>query len=186
MLSPRQTSALNGVGLLYKFDPRAWDFFDKTPNGFWSAYIVAVAVAPLHFAHRILDFDADDPSLTFAPYLIVQGLAYVFNWALFPFVMIYISRLLGRTNRFLSHMVPWVWMQLPLYVVLLASQILGDMGLLPQAVLEIVDPMVLIAYAVYGTYVAALGLQVQTATAFGVVVLDFVLSGLAGEIIARI
>jgi len=187
MISPQKlANAIRGVGTLYKFDQRAWEFFDKTPHGFWSAYIVAFAVAPLQFIHRIMDYNADDSSLTFAPYLTVQVLAYILNWTLFPFAMIYIARLLGRTERYFHYMTPYIWMQAPLSLLLFTSQVLGDFGILPQAVLEVVDPMVLIAYAVFGTYVAGIGLQITTGTALSLVVLDFVLSQLAFEMISRI
>ncbi len=178
--------ALNGVGLIYKFDRRAWDFFDKSAEGFWNAYIVAVALAPLHVGRSIILFDPAKQSLDFVPYLIVEILTYILTWTLFPFVMLYIARLLDRTPRYLAYMVPYLWMQLPLALLLYSIQILTDLSLLPPIILGVTAPLVLVTFAVYGTFVAGIGLQVFTGTAMGLVVLDYVLGLLADAVISRI
>jgi hypothetical protein len=187
MISARQLAgALYGLWLLYRFDVRAWDFFEKTPRGFWTSYVVAFALAPLQLAHMALLYETRKPDLDFAPYMIVQTLAYIVTWTLFPFVMLYVSRLLEREPRYLWHMVPYNWMQLPLALTLSSVLILTDLGVLPAAVIAFVGPVILVAIAVYGTFVAAIGLQVVTGTALSLVVLDYLLSLIVGELIRRI
>ena len=186
MTSARQlANALYGVWLFYRFDNRAWDFFDKSAQGFWGAYIVALVLAPLELAHSILQYN-DKQSLTFVPYVVVQVLSYIVTWTLFPFVTLYIARLLHRTPRYFSYMVPYIWMQLPIGLPLFSAQLLTDLHLLPDDVMSFVSPAVLIAFAVYGTYVAGIGLQIATGTAFGLVVLDYVLGLIADNLISRI
>jgi len=187
MISARQLAgALYGVWLLYRFDVRAWELFDKSAKGFWGAYIVAVFLAPLQIAHAILQYDADKQTLTFIPYVIVQLLSYVVTWTLFPFVMLYIAHLLNRAPRYFAYMVPYIWMQMPIGLALFSVQVLTDVHVLPATALEVVSPAVLIAFAVYGTFVAGLGLQIATGTAFGLVVLDYVLGLIADNLITRI
>ena len=187
MISARQLAgALYGLGLLYRFDDRAWDYFDKTPRGFWNSYAVAFALAPLQLTHLALVYSTRKPDLDFLPYMVVQTLSYVLTWTLFPFAMLYIARLLGRAPRYLWHMVPYNWMQLPLALPLSTVLILTDLHLLPVAVASFITPVILVTFAVYGTYVAGIGLKVATGTALSLVVLDYVLGLLADQIINRI
>lgn len=177
---------LYGVGLLYKFDARAWDFFDTSPRGFWNAYIVAVILSPLQLAHALLTFEPTKETLALVPFTIVDVLSYVVLWTLFPFVMMYIARLLGRAWRYLWYVVPYIWMQLPIGLVLYSVQLLNDFAVLPDVVVSVLNPLVLVTFAVYGTFVAGLGLQITTSTAVGLVVLDYVLGLIAQQLIAQI
>ena len=193
MSAQQLAGALTGLGKLYKFDHSAWDHFDKTAKGFWQSFIVALLLAPLSLAHRLLQFgteaqntSADAPNLGFVPFAIVEVLSYIITWVLFPFAMLYLARLLNRTPRYFAYMVPYLWMQLPIGLLLFSVQVLTDLQILPAEVFEIVNMLVFIAFAVYGSYVAAIGLQVGTGTALGLVVLDYVLGLLAAQLIAQI
>ncbi len=187
MISIRQLAgALNGLWLLYKFDARAWDYFDRSQQGFWASFIVAVALAPVQIAHRLLQFSPKAGGLDFVPYAVVQVLSYSLTWTLFPFLMLFIARLLERESRYFAYMVPYNWMQLPLAVPLFTLQLLTDVHLLPPAVLGFLNPVVMVAFIVYGTFVAGIGLQVATGTALGLVVLDYVVGLLADGMIGKI
>ena len=187
MITARELVAgFYGTCLVYRFKPTAWDVFDKTPRGFWAAFIVPLLLAPLQLGHRVFEYSADKNSLGFIPFLIVQVLSYVVMWTLFPFVMMYIARLLGRARRYLWYMVPYIWMQLPMGLVLFSIQLLTDFHILPPAVLSVVSPLTLVVYAVFGTYVAGIGLQIATGTAVGLVVLDYVLGLIAEQLISQI
>jgi hypothetical protein len=187
MISARELArALHGITLLYKLDQRAWDFFDLTPRGFWGAYIVAFVLAPLQIGHRLLSFDAANETLPFAPYAVVEVLGYVITWTLFPFVMLFIAQLLNRMPRYFAHMVPYLWVQLPMGLVLFGTQLLVTLGVLPAGVMDPLNLVIIAVYAIYGTFVAGIGLQVATGTALGLVVLDYVLGLIAYQIIAKI
>lgn len=187
MISIRQMAGgLYGVWLVLKFDARAWSYFDTTLSGFWASFVVAAMLAPLHFAHIILDFGDRQTTLSFAPYLIVEILGYVLSWTIFPFAMLYASEFLDRAPRYFWHLVPYNWVRLPiegpLYVILLMS----DVGLVTTESLAFINLLGLAALMIYGTFVAGVGLKVTTGTAMGLVVLDFVLSLTATLLIARI
>jgi hypothetical protein len=187
MISAQQlASALHGTGLIYKLDQRAWDFFDLTPRGFWSAYIVALILAPLQIGHRLLIFSAEKETLPFALYAVVEVLSYIITWTLFPFVMLFIAQLLGRMPRYFAHLVPYLWVQLPMGLVLFSVQLLVTLGALPADVMDPLNLVIMAVYAIYGTFVAGIGLQVATGTAIGLVVLDYVLGLIAYQIIGKI
>jgi hypothetical protein len=186
MISVRQlAAALYGLWLLIRFELRAWDFFDKSPRGFWTSFIVAVVLAPLQLMHFALSYDMDKASLDFVPYMVVQALTYVLGWVLFPFVMLYIARLLNRGPRYLWHMVPYNWMQL-LWLPQWTAILFVDLQMLPDAVLNLIGSVSLVAFVVYGTFIAGIGLQVATGTALSLVVLDYVVSQIMLQLISRI
>ena len=93
---------------------------------------------------------------------------------------------MGRAPRYLWYIVPYIWMQLPLAVPLFSVQLLTDLGVLPPLILGVLGPAVLLAFAVYGTFVAGIGLQIATRTALSLVVLDYVLGLLANRVISLI
>jgi hypothetical protein len=175
-------AALAGVKLIYKFDARAWDFFDLTPAGFRHAFLVPLILAPLHIGHRLMVFDAEK-SGSLAVSVTGEVLNYVVSWLLFPFAMLYIAPLLARAPRYHALLVPYFWMQLPISLVLSGLQLLVDVGMLPVEVMGPLQLIILAVYAIYGTFVAGIGLGITTGAAFGLVVLDVVLGLLLYQIV---
>lgn len=183
---PQFASALRGVRLMAAFDLKAWQYFDKTLGGFWASFLPAIVLSPLNLIHALLQFQNHPPQLGFVPYLIVELLTYVLQWTLFPFVMLYVTDLLQRRGHYFSYMVPYNWLQMPLNILFVALTIVGDLHLIaPQSIAV----MTLAGYAIffiYATFVAGVGLQVGIGTALSLVVLDFVLSQITGQVIMRI
>jgi hypothetical protein len=187
MISTGQlAAALYGVWLLLKLDARCLAFFDKTPGGFARSFLPALILAPLHFIDAGLAYNKTETSLGFAPYMIVQFIAYVLSWVTFPFVMIYVARLLGREARYLAYMVPYNWFQLLVGGVLLPVMLLTDLNLLPVDAAGFLQLIALLMFFTFGTFIARVGLYVGLTAAIGVVVLDFTLSLLLNQIVARI
>ncbi len=186
-MSPRETAnALYGLGLLLRFDGRAWQFFEKSPRGFWAAYVVAFLVAPFHFAHVALTYSAEATGLGPVSYAIVELLSYVLTWTLFPFAMMYLTRLVGREEFYFWHMVPYIWFQLPVAIPLFGVALLNDVGLIPVAAFQFVNLAAMFTMAIYTTFIAAVGLRIPVGTAMSLMVLDFTLSFLASALIAKI
>lgn len=187
MISPRSlANALAGMWLLLKFDLRAWAYFDKTFAGFWASFLPALILAPLHFSHRLLLFSSRKGDLNLMTYLLVEVLAYIVSWTLFPFVMMYIVQLLQRTPRYYWHMVSYNWLQLPMNAIVLAVFLLADGGLVRASAALYAQLGVIVTMAVYGTFLAGVGLQVATGTALSLVVLDLVLSMVTNQLVSRI
>jgi hypothetical protein len=179
-------SALTGVRLLLAFDVRAWGFFDRTAPGFWASFIVPVVLAPLYFTHAVMQFRDSTLHLTFVPYLVVETLSYVISWTLFPFVVMYLVQFLQRSARYFSYMVTYNWLQLPLSAFVFVVQLASDVHLLPPGAGDSISLLGLLAYFVYGSFIAGFGLQVGMGTALSIVVLDFVLGAITEQLISRI
>ena len=186
-MSPRDLAgALYGLGLLLRFNAQAWEWFDKSARGFWLSFTPALIVAPFHAAHLFLAYGQTPTALAPISYMIVQSLAYVLTWTLFPFAMMYVSQVLGRGGRYFWHLVPYNWLQLPVALALAAVGLLSDFGLIPLDAYRLASLLALAAVAIYTTFIGAVGLHIPVGTALGLVVLDFTLTLLAGALIARI
>jgi hypothetical protein len=183
---PQFAAALRGVRLMAKFDPRAWTCFDKTPAGFWASFVIAFALSPLNLGHVLLQFQNHPPKLDIIPYLVVEFLAYVLQWTLFPFVMLYVAGLLQRRGRYFDYMLAYNWLQLPLTLFFLTLRIVGDFHIIAPQGVGVMELAGLAVFFVYGTYVAGVGLQVGIGTALSLVVLDFVVSLITSQLIYRI
>ena len=177
-------AALTGIRRLAAFDINAWGYFDKTLQGFWASFLVAAVLAPLDIAHVLLQ--TSDQHMGFVPYAIVEMLAYVLQWTIFPFVMLYIVQLLQRPGNYFSYLVPYNWMQLPLGLFFFGLQLAGDLGLIPAQGAGILQLAGWAVFCIYGAFVAGVGLQAGIGTGVALVVLDFVLSQILGEVIMRI
>jgi hypothetical protein len=181
----RFTAALTGIKLLYSFDRRAWEHFDLSARGFWAAYIIPLILAPFEITHRLLAYTPETGG-SLVTFVIREVLTYGLTWVLFPFAMLYLAPLLGRMPRYFAHMVPYLWMQLPMGLLLFGTRFLVDMGMLPETAGASMNLVVIAAYAVYGTFVAGIGLQVATGTALSLVVLDYVMGLLVYALIAKL
>lgn len=183
---PQFAAALRGVRLLAAFNLKAWGYFDKSLAGFWASFVPAIALSPLNLVHVLLQFQNQPPKLGFVPYLVVEFLTYVLQWTLFPFIMLYVTDLLQRRERYFWHMVAYNWLQLPLTLLFLTLRFLGDFHLVAPQGIGVMELVGVAIFFVYGTFVAGVGLQVGIGTALSLVVLDFVLSLITSQVIMRI
>lgn len=184
--TPQFAAALRGVRLLAAFNLKAWSYFDKSPAGFWASFLPAIALSPVHLAHVLMQFQNQPPKLGFVPFLVVEFLTYVLQWTLFPFAMLYVADLLQRRGRYYWHMVAYNWLQMPLTLFFLALRLLGDFHLIAPQGIGVMELAGIAIFFIYATFVAGVGLQVGIGTALSLVVLDFVLSLITGQLIARI
>jgi hypothetical protein len=184
--APQLANGLYGTWLVLKFDVRGWEHFETTLRGFWISLTAALLLAPLHFAHAIADFDTERTSLTFAPHLIVELLSYVLSWTIFPFAMLYASAFLGQAPRYFKHMVPYNWLRLPIEGPLYVALLLSDFDLITLGGVAFLNLLGLTALIIYGTFIAGVGLKINTSAAVGLVILDFILSLTAALLIDRI
>ncbi len=183
---PQFAAALRGVRLLAAFNLKAWGYFDKSLAGFWASFVPAIALAPVSMAHSLLEFQNHPPKIDFIPYLVVEFLTYLLQWTLFPFVMLYVADLLQRRERYFWHMVAYNWLQMPLTLFFLTLRLLGDFHLIAPQGLGVMELAGIAIFFIYSTFIAGVGLQVSIGTALSLVVLDFVLSLITGQVISRI
>jgi hypothetical protein len=185
-LGPQLLAALYGVWLLLKLDPRALEFFEKTPGGFARSFLPAVLLVPLHLTHEILTYDPAQTKLAMAPYLVVQLLSDVLSWTVYPFVMIYVARSFTLEARYFSYMVPYNWFQLPLGLMLFPIAIMADLGMAPMAMVSFINLLAVMVFFTFGSFIARIGLQIGVMTSIGLVILDLLLTVITNQLVGRI
>ncbi len=170
------TVALYGATRLAKGDPHGIDFFDDTVEGFWRSFWAAVLVAPPYLL--LLAFDLSGATIHSGPLrvFLVESIAYVIGWTAFPVVMFYLCEAIGRQDRYFRYISATNWatvLQVTLY--LFVTAVIAT-GILPSGLALGASLAAHLALAVYGWFIARVGLILSAAGAAGVVALDIALS----------
>jgi hypothetical protein len=182
----RLAQVVYGLRLILRVEPAGLQFFERTYDGFVRSFFPAILLAPLHILHSALTYDAMEKKPELLSYGIIEILSYVLTWTLFPFVMMYVTQLLGKPNRFFDYMVPYNWLQLIVGLVVLPLTLLVDLRLMGADGAAFFNLIILGLFLTYGTFLARAALTVVTSTAFGIVILDILLNLLSNEIIDKI
>ncbi|MGF1560729.1 MAG: hypothetical protein ACFB3T_00960 [Geminicoccaceae bacterium] len=169
---------LRGAWRLARFDTGGMDDFTLTLAGFWRSFIAALLVLPGYAILVGEEMVAREADIGFWRIIMVEGGVYVLGWVLFPLVAMLLTRLLDLSHRFVPLIVASnyaaVWQTLAFVVVAAFARFVpGDLSTL--ALLAVV-----IAVLTYQWFVTRTALQTQGPTAFGIVMVDLLLSGLLG------
>ena len=107
--------SLGAALALARRDVSALDRFDLTESGFWHSFAAAFIVLPMAALYIIAKrhiWLQTEPSVPL-PNAFVQSLieifAFALDWALLPILMIFITRRLGLTQRYVPFVVAWNW-----------------------------------------------------------------------------
>lgn len=174
-------AALYGAVRLARFDKTGMRYFDTSITGFWNSFYAGAIVAPLYavlVALRTAGADVGGAAL------LINGLAFVVNWLVFPVVMLTLVKMLHRERFYLRHIVAYNWASAVQNYVYLPLALLIQAGVLPTGVGALLSLMALGWVLIYSAFVTHIALDVPVPTAAGLVVIDLVLgvviNGLAG------
>lgn len=182
----RFAQVMRGLRLILVLEPGGLSFFEKSYAGFVRSFMPALVLAPLQIVHIAAVYLAKDPAPGLAATVIVESLAYVVSWTLFPFVMMYLTRSMGKTDKYFTYIVPYNWLQLLVGLVALPLTLLVDVQFLGNDGAIFFNFMLLGFFLVYGAFLAYAALEVSPWTAFGIVAMDILLSLVSSEIIDNI
>jgi hypothetical protein len=175
------TNALYGAVRLARFKADGLGYFDATVDGFWRSFFAAVLVAPMYawlLAHRYGAAAPDDP----LRFQLIEAVAYVLSWVAYPLLMVTVTRLLGRWDRFLVYAVAYNWSLVIQHAVFLPVAAIGTFGLLPADAAQVVALAGFGYILAYIWFIASSALAVTPLTAAGIVVIDIVLSLIISEV----
>lgn len=168
--------ALYGVWRVLRFDRSAFGFFDLSPAGALRSFTAAAVVAPLYAMLMALRYEVAAGDASPGRYLLVQAIAYVIAWTLYPVLVESLSWFLGCRPRFPGYLCVYNWMMVLQNGVIITLAVLGDIRLLPDPILGLLGFFALVLTAGYLWYLARALLAVSGLTAAGLVVLDIVIS----------
>ena len=173
----REVSAsLFGALRLAQFDAGGLRFFNMTTTGFRRSFLAAALVAPLFAVLLFVRYLTGQDQAPVLRYAAVESIAYVIAWVAFPVAMDPISKILGRSDRYIQYMVAYNWAAVWQNAVYLPLAVFGVTGAIPGPAYSILNIAALALIMFYGWFIARTTLQVPSATAAGLVVFDFLLS----------
>jgi hypothetical protein len=165
--------ALYGVFLLSRLHPGAPALFERTVDGFWKSLFAAVLVLP---PHVLMTLRTVENATVDVPYnlgdAVTDLLIYVIIWLAYPVLMVAVTKVINRRERFLDYIVPYNWAMVPIGYLLGAVTWAGMAGVITR---DTEVNFFIIAYAVLALFLAEIArrmLQVGPFLAFGIVILD--------------
>lgn len=190
------SSSVRGAWLLFVMDPRGMTQFNISANGFWNSFFAAVILAPVYFFVLLAQYklnrevqqiaqeqQAANPTLPELPpipdlsdYLLAQGIAYVALWAIFPIVMLWVTRLIRIPNKYVPFVVAYNWSAIVVLTIQLPPFALFYFGLV--GIVGAIAPLlsILLVIMIYRWYVAYTALGLPAIACLGIVTLDFVIN----------
>ncbi len=169
-------SALYGVWRIAHFDRRAGAYFNTSREGAIRSFFAAVLVAPMFAAMVALRYDDAAVSASPGTYVLVETIAYVVSWTLYPVVVETMTRLLGVRERFLAYLCVYNWAMVLQNGVIITLAIIANLAILPAGAGQLLALVALVFTAALLWFVARLGLGVPGSNAAGLVFLDILLS----------
>lgn len=166
---------LFGAWRLARGDADGLNYFENSVEGFWRSFWAAAVIAPVFLVVSVLRYEVAGIEADPLRYAIVESIAYVIAWVLFPVVMVHICTLLERAERFILYIVAYNWAAVLQNALLMPLEIAGTTGLIPLELASLFRLLAFSAILFYVWFVAKVGLDLPPWTAVGIVVLDLVL-----------
>lgn len=183
MLTPRElTMALLGAYHLARFDRAGMQYFDHTPEGALRSFQAALFVLPGYALLAILRVWPDFEDMSLPIFLIVEGLAFVINWAGFALAMYYMAHFLERGTQYPGFICAYNWSSVIQMAVYVPIALLTKAEMFPPAFGEGLVTLATIIILVYGWFIARTALALSSGTAIAVVLLDLIIGVFIGDI----
>lgn len=170
------TAGFYGAWRLAHFDASGMRWFDRSTEGVWRSFLVAVLIAPgwalILYMHDV----SISPPPDLARYVAVQAIAYVMLWVTFPLVLSHLAPLVDRQEELADFIVAYNWSAIPQMALMLPLAWLlsteGEASGWIQA-LVVVGRLALFAYQ---WFIVKTALRLGGLSAGGVVILDLLIS----------
>ncbi|MEX2202016.1 MAG: hypothetical protein WD711_11515 [Dongiaceae bacterium] len=164
-----------GMVRLARLDPIGFEWLDRSADGFWRSFRLAVLLLPAFALHVYYDLSDIEIAASLPRILAVEGIYYVIAWTAFPVFVHPIAVALGREQRYVGYIVAVNWSQVIQYGLLIPVETLlflgngGGIGIFLGIV-------VFFALVFYLWFIAKTALDIPGTTAAGIVVLDILIS----------
>jgi hypothetical protein len=168
--------ALYGAWRLALFDPGGMRYFDRSLNGFWRSFRVAILAAPLTALLIWFHLSGMRVDAGWLRIVTAETIAYVVGWVAFPLAAFYAAPIIDREDHYLGLVVAYNWASLIQLAVLLPAYALASSQLVSPGLSDAVSRTAEIAILVYEWFVFRTALQIPGLGAAGVVLADVIIS----------
>ncbi len=181
-------SAVYGAWRLAWFDPNGMRFFDRSIEGFWRSFRVALLAAPVSALLIGLDLSTMKVGGGWFRVLVGESIAYVIGWVAFPLLAYYLTEAIDRRAQYLGFIVAYNWSTVVQLGLFLPAVLIDHSHILPNGLGLSLTYAASIAVLVYEWFIVRTALALPGFGAAGVVLVDFVISALVhstGDFIAQ-
>ncbi len=173
---PEISHATYGAWRLALFDAGGMRYFDRSLEGFWRSFRVALLVAPA--AILLAWFDLADGHAHGGWFRIgaAEVITYVLSWTAFPLAAYYVTRFIGRGEHYLGYIVADNWasaIETPFFLV---AAVIAHAGILPKGYAQLVPVAAEIVALVYEWFIARTALNLSRLGALGIVLLGYIIA----------
>lgn len=101
---------------------------DRTREGFWRSFRVALLVAPLQALCSLIAYQRIDTVASDNLIILVEALRYIIEWTAFPVVLLEIARRTAWSQRYIGAVVAMNWANLPMMVLWTMTVAIGEVA----------------------------------------------------------
>lgn len=167
---------LRGLGRLVQFDAGGLGYFDRSIEGFWRSFRVALLVAPLYAILIPLDLELIQPTAGWQHIMITEILAYIISWLLYPLVAYEICRLIGREAEYPGYIVVYNWSKMLIVTAQVVVWLPTLMGIAAAETSHSLESLVRFVFLIYLWFIARASLRIDPFSAIGMVFTSYVLT----------
>jgi len=164
---------LYGAYRLAWMDPKGAAYFENTDTAFWRSFFAAVLVLPFYGIILISKYLGTAEPTHPLRFVSVEICAYIIVWVAFPLMMVSVTCMLGRENKYFQFLCAYNWASVLQNAVYLPIAYMMLNGIVAAAFLGL---LVLVGLMFYTWFIAKTLLEIDGIAAAGVVFMDFLIS----------
>jgi hypothetical protein len=165
---------LRGLRRLIQFDVGGLGYFDRSIEGFWRSFRAALLLAPLYSIIIPLNLELIKPTVGWQHIMIIEILAYIVSWLLYPLVAYEICRLIGREAEYPGYIVVYNWSKMLIVTAQLLVWLPTLLGITESETSAGLYRIVYVAFLIYLWFIARVALRIDAFSAIGLAFASFV------------
>lgn len=170
---PEIVRSVYGVFRLARLDPIGMEWLDRSVDGFWRSFRVAILVLPLEIATYAILLAQVGPLAPIGRILAVGAIGYAIAWTVFPVLSHPLIVALGQAARYPGYIVALNWSRVVIYAVVIPLSLVAYES--PPGFAFILQMLFYVGWGTYHWFIARTALGVPTAPAIGLTLLEMVL-----------
>jgi hypothetical protein len=174
--------SLYGAWRLAHFDAGGLRYFDRSIEGFWRSFRVAVLAAPLWIVVVGVNLPQMHAPGDWTRIVIAETLGYIVVWVAYPLAAFYLTRLVGRQGEYVGLIVALNWASLLQLALQTPANVLANSGLLSSGAGIAIVLAAEFASLIYEWFITRTALNLSGLAATGFVLVDFVIGDLVNQL----
>lgn len=169
---PEIVRSVYGVWRLARFDAIGMEWLDRTDEGFWRSFRVAILLIPVEIVMNVIAFSHRPFSQPLGYVIVCIGIGYVVSWTAYPVVSHPLIAALGRSERYAQYITAINWSSV---VLAGAALLLGALSFIVTAdVFDLFRFAYFVGWAVYHWFITRTALDLPAGPAAGLTLLELV------------